>query len=283
MCHAPSRQTYTKRAVRMSKVLINRAGLVPCTLTRPAWRTLRSPKPYHTRLCCSTCKEDVAQNLYKTQTPQRKDLLQENSRVYLTWLSTAGVCSCDQHAQTFTTQLPLWCAVHISTQIWTYCCHVGFAETARAAELADSAQPYVPSPIHIGWEVYVGAIAGVIPFIIGAYQFTARIVCKSFQQCQLRLFVAAQHKLLPLLRSLQAACIRMHSDIDCNINSCWALLVITTMHRSICIHATSHVASRTHLLTSSNQPHYQHDLQHAEVCMPTHCFVGSVCSLGTVH
>lgn len=86
-----------------------------------------------------------------------------------------------------TTRLSLWCAVHISTHIWTHCCHVGFVEIAHAAELADSAQPYVPSPIHIGWEVYVGAIAGVIPFIIGAYQFTARIVCHMFQRCRMAL------------------------------------------------------------------------------------------------
>ena len=194
MCHAPSRQAYPKRAVRMSKVLINRAGLVPCTLTRPARRTHRPLKPYHTRVCCSNCKEDVAQNLYKVQKRQRENLFQDTSRVFLTWLCTAGVCSCDQHAHTFTTQFSLWCAVHSNAQIWTHYCHAGFVETARAAELADSVKPYVPSPIHIGWEVYVGAIAGVIPFIIGAYQFTARIVCHTFHQCQLRLFVAAQHK-----------------------------------------------------------------------------------------
>ena len=34
----------------------------------------------------------------------------------------------------------------------------------------------MPSPVNIGWEVYAGAIAGVIPFAIGSYQFIARIV-----------------------------------------------------------------------------------------------------------
>lgn len=35
---------------------------------------------------------------------------------------------------------------------------------------------FTPGPVHIGWEVYVGAIAGVIPFAIGAYEFSKRIV-----------------------------------------------------------------------------------------------------------
>lgn len=35
---------------------------------------------------------------------------------------------------------------------------------------------FTPGPVHIGWEVYVGAIAGVIPFAIGAYEFGKRIL-----------------------------------------------------------------------------------------------------------
>ena len=43
------------------------------------------------------------------------------------------------------------------------------------------AHGYVPTPVNIGWEIYAGAIAGVIPFAIGSYQFIARIV--SHAQC----------------------------------------------------------------------------------------------------
>ena len=54
--------------------------------------------------------------------------------------------------------------------------NAGSCGAAFAADAAAATQPYVPSPINIGWEVYVGAIAGVIPFAIGSYQFVARIV-----------------------------------------------------------------------------------------------------------
>ena len=44
-----------------------------------------------------------------------------------------------------------------------------------AEELATSST-YVPSPYSPGWEVWIGFAAGVIPFIIGGYEFTKRIV-----------------------------------------------------------------------------------------------------------
>ncbi|KAL0038996.1 hypothetical protein WJX77_004535 [Trebouxia sp. C0004] len=44
------------------------------------------------------------------------------------------------------------------------------------AAFAAESQGYVPSPVTVGWEIYAGAIAGVIPFAIGSYQFIARIL-----------------------------------------------------------------------------------------------------------
>ena len=35
---------------------------------------------------------------------------------------------------------------------------------------------YVPGTVEVGWEIWVGAAAGVIPFAIGAYEFGKRIV-----------------------------------------------------------------------------------------------------------
>ena len=35
---------------------------------------------------------------------------------------------------------------------------------------------YVPGPVEVGWEIWLGAAAGVIPFAIGAYEFGKRIV-----------------------------------------------------------------------------------------------------------
>ncbi|KAL3147611.1 hypothetical protein ABBQ38_014662 [Trebouxia sp. C0009 RCD-2024] len=52
----------------------------------------------------------------------------------------------------------------------------GNCGAALADDIAAASQPYVPSPVNVGWEVWVGAIAGVIPFAIGSYQFVARIL-----------------------------------------------------------------------------------------------------------
>ena len=47
-------------------------------------------------------------------------------------------------------------------------------------EAAAAAAPaYVPGPAEVGWEIWVGAAAGVIPFAIGAYEFGKRIVRRS--------------------------------------------------------------------------------------------------------
>ena len=47
---------------------------------------------------------------------------------------------------------------------------------SQNAAFAAESQHYAPSPVTVGWEIYAGAIAGVIPFAIGSYQFIARIV-----------------------------------------------------------------------------------------------------------
>eukprot|EP00798_Chlamydomonas_sp_ICE-L_P023150 gene23150-30355_t len=41
---------------------------------------------------------------------------------------------------------------------------------------------YTPSPMEVGWELWFGFAAGVFPFIIGASEFTKRIVIQ--QRCQ---------------------------------------------------------------------------------------------------
>jgi hypothetical protein len=40
----------------------------------------------------------------------------------------------------------------------------------------DLAQPYVPGPVDVGWEIWVGFAAGIIPFLIGSWEFGKRIV-----------------------------------------------------------------------------------------------------------
>lgn len=36
-----------------------------------------------------------------------------------------------------------------------------------------------PKSVEVGWQIYVGAIAGIFPFVIGAYEFGKRIVNQS--------------------------------------------------------------------------------------------------------
>lgn len=50
------------------------------------------------------------------------------------------------------------------------------ASGSHDAAFAAESQGYAPSPVTVGWEIYAGAIAGVIPFAIGSYQFIARIL-----------------------------------------------------------------------------------------------------------
>ena len=45
-----------------------------------------------------------------------------------------------------------------------------------AALGAESTSGYVPSPMEVGWEIYVGAFIGVVPFIVASYEFGKRVV-----------------------------------------------------------------------------------------------------------
>jgi hypothetical protein len=52
-----------------------------------------------------------------------------------------------------------------------------FPAAATATELAASTSvPYTPSPMEPGFEIYVGFVAGVVPFIIASYEFGKRIL-----------------------------------------------------------------------------------------------------------
>jgi hypothetical protein len=56
--------------------------------------------------------------------------------------------------------------------------HCRFA--CEAVEIATTMStlpaPAAFEPVDVGWEVYAGAVAGVVPFIIGAWEFGKRIV-----------------------------------------------------------------------------------------------------------
>lgn len=72
-----------------------------------------------------------------------------------------------------------FCPSRKAFAIWTSFTRTLYAGSQSAAFAAES-QGYVPSPVTVGWEIYAGAIAGVIPFAIGSYQFIARIVSFSW-------------------------------------------------------------------------------------------------------
>ena len=46
----------------------------------------------------------------------------------------------------------------------------------QACSAAEAVSAYVPGPVSVGPEIYAGALAGVIPFAIGSWEFGKRIV-----------------------------------------------------------------------------------------------------------
>lgn len=52
---------------------------------------------------------------------------------------------------------------------------------ARAAEGSATASTYVPGPVEVGWQIWVGFLAGVIPFAIGSWEFVKRLLIQ--QRC----------------------------------------------------------------------------------------------------
>ncbi|KXZ46869.1 hypothetical protein GPECTOR_40g603 [Gonium pectorale] len=71
------------------------------------------------------------------------------------------------------------------------------ADALAAAELAAAGVTtvvppgYVPSPVEPGWEIWIGFVAGVVPFAIGSYEFGKRIII------QLRCEVCGGRGLVP--------------------------------------------------------------------------------------
>jgi hypothetical protein len=47
-------------------------------------------------------------------------------------------------------------------------CHSAFAD--------EVVPEYVPGPVQVGPEIWAGAVAATIPFVIGSWEFTKRIV-----------------------------------------------------------------------------------------------------------
>jgi len=55
------------------------------------------------------------------------------------------------------------------------------AETLEESMAAEGIVPvdptnYVPQPIEVGWEIWLGAAVGAFPFFLGLYEFTKRIM-----------------------------------------------------------------------------------------------------------
>ncbi|GLC37421.1 hypothetical protein PLESTB_001589200 [Pleodorina starrii] len=58
------------------------------------------------------------------------------------------------------------------------------AELAAGAVTSVVPVGYVPSPVEPGWEIWLGFVAGVVPFLIGSYEFGKRIIIQlRCEQC----------------------------------------------------------------------------------------------------
>jgi hypothetical protein len=52
-----------------------------------------------------------------------------------------------------------------------------------AATAGTAASGYTPGPVDISWEIWVGFVAGVVPFLIASYEFGKRIVSVAAKPC----------------------------------------------------------------------------------------------------
>lgn len=77
------------------------------------------------------------------------------------------------------------------------------AVAAAAAAAAAASGSYVPGPVEVGWEIWVGFFAGVIPFVIASWEFGKRVVSGSITS-------AAPLVIAPLLLALELSCWRLN-------------------------------------------------------------------------
>ncbi|KAL4420004.1 hypothetical protein ABPG75_007102 [Micractinium tetrahymenae] len=57
------------------------------------------------------------------------------------------------------------------------------AAAAAAAAAATAAASFTPGPVEVGWEIWVGFVAGVVPFIIATVEFSKRIIIQRRCPC----------------------------------------------------------------------------------------------------
>jgi len=69
---------------------------------------------------------------------------------------------------------------------------------------------YVPSPVEPGWEIYVGFLAGIIPFAIGSWEFGKRIVSacavSSSSACEVNVGTLHTYRALGMVGLVVAPC-----------------------------------------------------------------------------
>jgi hypothetical protein len=141
---------YTSCATRAASTSAAPMLLIKARRHRPAVRTAAaaSSSQQHSHKCCNSCCH------------------YSSSR---STSNTSNLSATTTTAATITAASLAWPAIASAA-----------AETAATAAAAAAgpvdAATYVPGPFEPGWQVYFGAFIGVVPFAIGAYEFTKRIV-----------------------------------------------------------------------------------------------------------
>ena len=126
--------------------------------------------------------------------------------------------------------------------------HAQSAAAAAASGPVD-ASTYVPGPVDVGWQVWVGAIVGVIPFIIGAYEFGKRILIQ--RRCAL--LAAVWHVISPAChKTLQMRGLNFKSRTTHMLHQQSQLC--TTLLHCCCVAVTGGVVSRTTMLLLQTDP-----------------------------
>lgn len=78
--------------------------------------------------------------------------------------------------------VPTIASISLSTALASPLASLADVTDATVATVTASAERYVPSPMDMSWQIYVGTAVGIFPFIIATYEFSKRVIIQ--RRCQ---------------------------------------------------------------------------------------------------
>ena len=97
------------------------------------------------------------------------------------------------------------------------------AVSCHAALADEVVSKYVPGPVQVGPEIWVGAIAATIPFVIGSWEFAKRIVSHPFMSFRRPLAPRAARMKMQGIGALMYMHVQTCANISYDGRRCWCL------------------------------------------------------------